>query len=234
MRILFLHAGKKTAYESLKNPHYAHLIQNELKAVTRKQLQDNNSNSSNSSAVRVIEDFPTSSIVALILFSHVEWCDPTNTSLFEDLWCTGPVCYFIQDVFVLPRAIKNVNGKLGFWHLPQHIITEIETKPEYATVRNKIKEWQQTYKEMMYHSANLNEISAITDQQPFVEAIIQKKKKTENRSTNIGNVTIKKVAKPIEYHCRFCANSNKSADNKYCVCPKCKPTKKKYKKRYQN
>ena len=204
MRIVFLHAAKNYGYSLLDMDHYSQLVESELNLVTEERWE--RLDDSSRSKLDKIESLPTSCIVGLMLVSKMFWFDAEKSYMRENKWCTGPVCYQIDEVLEFEEPIENVSGKVGFWELSHCLKKLLVNDKKYKYIGKKIKEWKRKHGNNLHKSRNYNEIGCLTIQQPFVHAILSKKKRIENRSSNIGNVSKKAVKKPKpnQIHCRFC------------------------------
>ena len=154
------------------------------------------------SSLKCIEQLNRGSIVGVCLMSGPF---AYEQELHEsEPWHMGPICYQIVDVFRLSIAIQ-CKGDQGLWYPSQNIMHQIATQKVY---KRKMNEWTAKFKDdlIVYEHKEKESMAALSIQQPWVEAILRKIKKVENRTGILFQLESK--AKKFKRNgiamCRFC------------------------------
>ena len=158
-----------------------------------------------------IEDLPRKQILGISVIGDAFYYDPNNDGHVNDGWITGPFVYHIADVHRLDIGVE-CSGKQGGWECPKDVHEKIMSQPN---VQEQIKKWKQQYGEdYLFFGDNGKCPIAITIHQPFVEAILRKEKKYENRKQKIFHLHTDKKRYPLPKppkdgtKCRFCIDGS--------------------------
>jgi len=202
-RIVYIHAGKNKGTKQLKQDrHHIALFYDTMHLCFAKDPEyDHKQQTPDSSPCQLIEDLPRGQILGVMVLTEAFWFKRDQHTHLDE-WILGPFVYTIGDVVRLEEGVA-VDGQLGKWSPSKEIHQQIM---QQTSVQRKLEQWQLQYGDRLYVGES-DIPCAMTIHQPFVEAILSRLKKYENRKRPmfpLHPLLKPSPPSPDMTECRFC------------------------------